>query len=92
VKTTHRAPIDYTASGDRFSVDVRGVAGIKASRLADRACCIMPYKVWYHPLAPVQKPIVGEAMENQYTGHDLNASWSYPGQNSAFIGEFTSGG
>ena len=89
VTSVRIAPVHFQSAGDRFSVEVPSVLAVTASRLADRACCIMPYQVWYHPLATVTKPIVGTALQNRYSGRDLNTSWSYPGQNSAFIGDFT---
>ncbi|HET6385843.1 MAG TPA: DUF1326 domain-containing protein [Armatimonadota bacterium] len=88
VRAVHTSAIHFAAAGDTFGIAVPGVVDVNATRLADRACCIMPYRVWYKPLAHVTHPIVGSALRNQYSGHDLNTTWNYPDQNSAFIGTF----
>ena len=90
VKEVRAGDVSFAAAGDDVSVAIPGAVTVKASRLADRACCVMPYRVWYRPLGAVEHPIVGNVRQNSYAASGLDATWSAPGQNGAFIGEFSS--
>src|SRR5688572_5235811 len=52
-------PMTLRASEDDYAIEAKGLFELRGATLADRACCSMPSLVWYAPLAPVDRPIVG---------------------------------
>jgi hypothetical protein len=56
--------------------------------LPDRACCKMPYAVWYRPLAPMSGALVGENLAFRSTERALGEVWDRPDENAAFVGVF----
>jgi hypothetical protein len=63
------------------------VAQLDVSRLT---CdhCPMPHEVWYAPLTPVERIVVGMARENHYANPQMKINWTRTQENSAFIGKF----
>jgi hypothetical protein len=56
--------------------------------LPDRACCKMPYAVWYRPLVPIAGAIVGENRTFRSTERALGEVWDRPDENASFSGTF----
>ena len=70
----------HVASAGRFDLE--------GSTLADRACCKMPFHVWYKPFADVNTPIVGCNTNFKLQEPRLSTHISRPGENAAFTGAF----
>jgi len=81
-------PLDLTLEGERFALEVPGVARAEGSLLPDRACCSMPEDVWYEPLAGQAGAVVGQALSCRFEGTTGIEPWTYEGQNNAFVGAF----
>ena len=73
---------------DGYAVRASGLFELEGAAMPDRACCKMPYNVWYAPFVRVEKPLVG--LNRSFVASDkaLGAMWSRPGENAAFLGRF----
>lgn len=77
------------ADGCARTFRVRGDSiELLGSELPDRACCKMPFDVWYEPLFGVRDRRVGCAEEFRVGQPELGLAWSRPGENSVFVGQF----
>jgi hypothetical protein len=56
--------------------------------LPDRACCKMPFDVWYEPLARVQARVVGHNDTFRVEQKLLARTFSLPDQNASFVARF----
>ncbi|MDZ4774213.1 MAG: DUF1326 domain-containing protein [Planctomycetota bacterium] len=73
---------------ESFALDVAGVCSVNGSAMPDRACCKMPFQVWYTPFEPTLNRLVG--LDERFTLDEplLERRWSRPGENAAFFGRF----
>lgn len=83
-------PVELSVAFTRetYRVESPGRFALNGALLPDRACCHMPFQVWYGPLAPVEKPLVGANEEFRCTDAALARVWSRPGENASFTGAF----
>lgn len=82
------APIAAELGADDYRVACSGRFALAGRTLPDRACCKMPFQVWYAPFVPVDAPIVGNDDAFEYEDALLGRVWSRPGENAAFLGSF----
>jgi hypothetical protein len=61
---------------------------LSGNLLPDRACCRMPFAVWYRPLTPIAGALVGENRTFRSTERALGQVWDRPDENAAFSGAF----
>ena len=73
--------------GDRFELSCDGIE-LVGDTMADRACCKMPFHVWYEPMQPVEKRLVG--CPDVFRVDDPHLGWfiDRPNENNAFFGSF----
>jgi hypothetical protein len=76
---------------DAFRLVAGAKVELRGSSLPDRACCRMPYLVWYEPLVDVCTARVGRADEFRVASTSLGRSWSRPDENCAFYASFGRG-
>lgn len=82
-------PIRFERAGDRFRVEVEGMASLTGALLPDRACCTMPLARWYEPFSDVGPAIVGESAEFHHAGTRwIPRRWARFDENSAFAAQF----
>jgi hypothetical protein len=81
-------PVGVERDGDAFALSAGLDVELSGDALPDRACCRMPYDVWYEPLAPVAGRLVGRTQEFRVRERALDRAWSRPGENAAFFGRF----
>lgn len=67
-------------AGDWFELD--------GGALPDRACCKMPYEVWYRPFETQVHALVGQDESFGCSEPALGLAWSRPNENAAFFGVF----
>ena len=77
-------PLSVAFEGERYRVDGGALFGLEGALLADRACCKMPAALWYRPLAPMAKPIVGSNEVFRYADARLGRAWERHDENAAF--------
>jgi hypothetical protein len=81
------APIDFTDKGSDIAVKAPRIAlTIDKHPEHDPGCGA---EQWFHPLASVQEPTIGKAVQHAYSGSDLGSKWSDPDKISAFFGTFS---
>jgi hypothetical protein len=86
-------PLEVTFAGESYRVACGAslehpVIELAGGLLPDRACCRMPYAVWYRPLTPIAGAIVGENRTFRSTERALGEVWDRPDENAAFCGAF----
>ena len=89
-------PLETSFEGESYRVTCRGSRSISESPtielagalLPDRACCRMPYAVWYRPLVPISGALVGENRTFRSNERALGQVWDRPDENAAFSGAF----
>lgn len=88
-----RAPLELAFGGGTDGVETYSVASpghfeLRGALLPDRACCRMPFQVWYAPLTPLERPVVGANAAFRCVEARLDRTWSCPGENASFAGTF----
>lgn len=81
-------PVDVDVIDDAYAVRVGERVALNGSALPDRACCKMPYLVWYEPFQPLRDALVGcdREFEVALPAHDV--VFSRPDENAAIFGAF----
>jgi len=79
-------PLTSKFEGDGYRIDGGQLFQLEGALLADRACCKMPLAVWYEPIAPISKPIVGRNEVFRYADPRLGSVWEHHGENTGFAG------
>ena len=74
--------------GDLYEVDAGSKVTLSGALLPDRACCSMPSKVWYEPLASDDLGVVGNSLVFQCEVPELELRFESAGENDAFVGSF----
>jgi len=71
-----------------YTIDGGKVFALAGRTLADRACCKMPYNVWYTPFAGISDRVVGDNQVFRMSDTRLGRVFERPGENAAFTGTF----
>ena len=79
-------PLRATFDGDAYAIDGGKLFRVEGALLPDRACCKMPLAVWYAPIAPIEKPIVGRNEVFRFADPRLGAVWDRHDENTGFSG------
>jgi hypothetical protein len=80
-------PIEFTDKGSDIAVKAPRIAlTVDKHPEHDPGCGA---EQWFHPLALVQQPTIGKAVQHAYSGQDLGSRWSDPDKVSAFFGTFS---
>lgn len=85
---TLSVPLDIAFDAETYRVASQGHFALRGALLPDRACCRMPFQVWYTPFAPVASAVVGANTEFRCTDARLDRTWSRPDENASFAGAF----
>jgi len=98
VQSERVLPLRAELDGERYEVVAGGAASSPASEsalfeirgrlLPDRACCQMPYQVWYRPFADLESPVVGCNATFRYADPALGRVFERHDENTAFVGDF----
>jgi hypothetical protein len=90
VDVVRSAPLDFSIGADTYSVSAPDLFELSGTAMPDRACCKMPFNVWYAPFESLEARVVGN--DSTFAFHDpaLRSSWSRPNENAAFVGRFGS--
>ena len=80
--------LDFDIRADLFRVDGGGAFFLSGTAMPDRACCKMPYNVWYSPFEHVEDRLVGNDADFRFAEPRLDRTWSRPDENAAFLGRF----
>jgi len=86
-----RADIAMRVDAESYALRVGERLDLAGDALPDRACCKMPYQVWYEPFARVDHRLVGHDASFRFDEPALQRAWSRPDENSAFFGRFGEG-
>jgi hypothetical protein len=73
---------------ETFALVAPGTFDLRGNALPDRACCKMPYQVWYAPFEDTTGRLVGRNERFDVVEPLLALRWSRPGENAAFFGRF----
>jgi len=80
-------PIDFTDRGTEIAVKAPRIAlAVDKHPEHDPGCGA---EQWFHPLASVQEPTIGKAVQHSFSGTELGSRWSDPDKISAFFGTFS---
>jgi hypothetical protein len=71
-----------------YAVDGGKLFALSGRTLADRACCKMPFNVWYAPFATIAGRVVGDNEVFRMSDVRLGRVFERPGDNAAFAGTF----
>src|SRR5712692_3064858 len=93
VVRTERAPITFDFNGNIHAgiatMTAGNLARIQTRELRDGDAVCHNAFVYYQPLSKVDHAMPARAVENRFAGEGLNAVWSSPDKNSAFVATFT---
>ncbi|MEX1023634.1 MAG: hypothetical protein WD226_01035 [Planctomycetota bacterium] len=88
-RTVHTgADLAVDVDGDAFGLRAQGTVALSGDALADRACCKMPFNVWYEPAQPLQIRLVGCPETFRIDERDFGWNLDRAGDNNAFFGSF----
>jgi hypothetical protein len=73
---------------ESYALEAPGIFDVRGDALPDRACCKMPYQVWYAPFEETSGRLVGRDERFDVVEPRLECRWSRPGENAAFFGHF----
>jgi hypothetical protein len=88
VLAVRSVPLDFDIGADAFRVDGGAAFLLRGAAMPDRACCKMPYNVWYSPFERVEDRLVGNGADFRFAEPLLDRTWSRPDENAAFLGRF----
>jgi hypothetical protein len=81
-------PLRVRLDGDHYRVEAGALFEIDGALLPDRACCKMPYQVWYRPFLELRGSVVGCNDVFRYRDPTLGPTWERFEENTAFAGAF----
>jgi hypothetical protein len=86
-------PIEFTLAGDNVHSAAATLSAGTLARIQTRAInngdhVCSNEEVWYDPLTTVEHAMPAVALDHQFKGQGLNATWSSPDKRSAFVGTF----
>jgi hypothetical protein len=88
VQSVRAVSLALAIEGERYSVRSDAGFALEGATLLDRACCRMPFNVWYRPFVALDQPIVGHNDEFRVSDRAVDERWSRPDENAAFVGAF----
>ncbi len=88
VESVRAVPLAVSIEAERYAVRSDVGFALKGATLPDRACCSMPFNVWYRPFVALEKAIVGHNDEFRVNDRTVGERWSRPDENAAFTGRF----
>ncbi|MBL8858454.1 MAG: DUF1326 domain-containing protein [Planctomycetes bacterium] len=88
VRAVRPVDLQLEVGAEAFTLRVPEVLELRGDALPDRACCKMPFDVWYSPLETLHDRLVGHDQTFDVREPLLACSWSRPGENAAFFGTF----
>jgi hypothetical protein len=80
--------VQVESDGERYHVRAGDVIALDGTAMPDRACCKMPFNVWYEPAEKLDHRLVGCSAKFDCREPRLGVSWSREGANDAFLGRF----
>lgn len=80
--------LSVAVESESFSVRAPEIFDLGGNALPDRACCKMPFQVWYEPFETTSGRLVGRDERFVVDEPLLDCRWSRPGENAAFFGRF----
>lgn len=80
--------LQVDSDGERYHVRAGDVIALDGIAMPDRACCKMPFNVWYEPTEKLDHRLVGCSAKFACSEPRLGVSWSREGANDAFLGRF----
>jgi hypothetical protein len=81
------ADLSVELGGETYSVRAPKFE-LTGSKLENRACCKMPFDVWYTPFADGVATVVGCNSMFRFDDEALGRTWKRSGQNESFVGRF----
>jgi hypothetical protein len=88
IAAVETADVEVAVEGETYRVKVGDVFALSGGAMPDRACCTMPYNVWYEPIAALQSRVVGRSEQFVWNEKRLAAPFERTGHNDAFLGRF----
>lgn len=88
VAAVETVPVDVGRAGDAFHLTAGAGVELRGAALPERACCKMPYNVWYDPFVALAGRLVGNVSTFRADAPALARHWSLAGENDAFFGAF----
>jgi hypothetical protein len=88
VVAVETADVQVVRTGERYSVHAGDAVELSGSTMPDRACCAMPFNVWYEPFESVAGRVVGCSERFVAHAQPLGLRFSREGANDAFLGHF----
>jgi len=88
VAAVRAAELSLAVGPETYTLEAPGSFTLRGNALADRACCKMPYHVWYAPFEETEGRLVGRDDVFDVSEPLLGLRWSRPGENAAFFGRF----
>lgn len=88
VEEQRTTQVTVEGEGESFHVSAGEELLVEGALLPDRACCKMPFNVWYAPLIGEREAVVGRTEEFQVSIEARDLFWSRPGDNCAFVARF----
>jgi hypothetical protein len=89
IREVKSADVSVAIGGESYKVEVKDVAELEGSLIADRACCKMPQSVWYEPLAKIDERVVGNTDVFSFHDASFGTPFTRRGENDAFVGKFS---
>ena len=74
--------------GDHYRIAAGSLVELDGALLPDRACCKMPYKVWYKPFVALESAVVGCNAVFRCSDASLAAVFERHDDNASFAGSF----
>lgn len=81
-------PVAVRRAGESYTVSAGDSLALAGATLPDRACCAMPFNVWYEPFQALEGRVVGCSESFRVADKRLGAIFERRGQNDAFLGRF----
>lgn len=88
VQSVRAVPLSLAIDAERYAVRSPAAFELHGAALPDRACCSMPFNVWYRPFVELEGALVGFNQEFRLSDRAPDERWSRPDENAAFIGRF----
>lgn len=89
VRATHEGVgLSVDVAGERFTLALPDRVELAGDAMADRACCKMPFNVWYDPFQDLSARLVGRADVFRVDDDELGVKLSRPDDNNVFFGRF----
>ncbi len=88
VERVTAVPLTLSIDAERYALRSEAGFSLAGAALPDRACCSMPFNVWYRPFVAIDGALVGHNDEFKVDDRAVGDRWSRPDENAAFVGRF----